>query len=409
MAEVSAPAVLVWSSLFPGPAQPQAGIFIRERMFRVGQQLPLTVISPQPWFPLQGLIRRFRPHFRPELPRAELQQGIEVLRPRYFSFPGVLKSLDGVMMAIGARGTVRRLQRQGRADVIDAHFGYPDGYAASLVARWTGLPYTVTMRGTEQRHSRDPALRKRLVAGLRDANRVFAVSASLQRVAVQLGIAESSVRVVGNGVDSSRFQPLPRDEARHALGLPAHARVMVTVGGLVERKGFHRVIACIPELVQQYPDLHYLCVGSPGPEGDYSATLRAQVERLGLQQRVHFLGGMPPEQVRRVLSAADVMVLATRNEGWANVLLEALACGVPVVATDVGGNAEVICRADLGAIVPFDDHPALVRAIQDALGHDWDRERIRQYAADNDWSTRVPVLVREFRSIAGSRAGVAHA
>jgi glycosyltransferase involved in cell wall biosynthesis len=409
VAEVNGPAVLVWSSLFPGPAQPQAGIFIRERMFRVGQELPLTVISPQPWFPMQGLIRRFRPHFRPELPRAERQQGVEVLRPRYFSFPGVLKSLDGVMMAIGARGTVRRLQQQGRADVIDAHFGYPDGYAASLVARWTGLPYTVTMRGTEQRHSRDPSLRKRLVAGLRGASRVFAVSASLQRVAVQLGIDEGSVLVVGNGVDSSRFQPLPREEARHALGLAPQARVLVTVGGLVERKGFHRVIACMPELLQRYPDLHYLCVGAPGPEGDYSATLRAQVAGLGLQQRVQFLGGMPPEQVRRVLSAADVMVLATRNEGWANVLLEALACGVPVVATDVGGNAEVICRSDLGAIVPFDDHPALVDAIREALGHDWDREGIRQYAADNDWSTRIPVLVREFRSIARGRAGAAHA
>jgi glycosyltransferase involved in cell wall biosynthesis len=150
-------------------------------------------------------------------------------------------------------------------------------------------------------------------------------------------------------------------------------------------------------------------VGAPGPEGDYSATLHAQVAGLGLQQRVRFLGGMPPEQVRRVLSAADVMVLATRNEGWANVLLEALACGVPVVATDVGGNAEVISRADLGSIVPFDDHPALVRAIQDALGRDWDRDGIRRYAADNDWSTRVPVLVREFRSIAGRRAGAAHA
>jgi glycosyltransferase involved in cell wall biosynthesis len=409
MAEVNGPAVLVWSSLFPGPAQPQAGIFIRERMFRVGKELPLTVISPQPWFPMQGLIRRFRPHFRPELPRTERQQGVEVLRPRYLSFPGVLKSLDGVLMAIGARGTVLRLRRQGRADVIDAHFGYPDGYAASLVARWAGLPYTVTMRGTEQRHSRDPALRKRLVAGLRGASRVFAVSASLQRVAVQLGIDEGSVMVVGNGVDSSRFQPLPRDEARRALGLDAGARVLVTVGGLVERKGFHRVIACLPDLLARYPGLCYLCVGAPGPEGDYSATLHAQVAGLGLQQRVRFLGGMPPEQVRRVLSAADVMVLATRNEGWANVLLEALACGVPVVATDVGGNAEVISRADLGSIVPFDDHPALVRAIQDALGRDWDRDGIRRYAADNDWSTRVPVLVREFRSIAGRRAGAAHA
>jgi glycosyltransferase involved in cell wall biosynthesis len=405
--ERKGPAVLVWSALFPGPAQPQAGTFIRERMFRVGGELPLTVISPQPWFPLQGLIRRFRPHFRPSQPRRETQSGIEVLRPSYFSFPGVLKQFDGWFMAMGARRTVHSLRRAGRADVIDAHFGYPDGYAATLVARWEGLPCTITMRGTELRHSREPALRSRLVAGLRSATRVFSVSASLKRLAMELGLPDAAVRVVGNGVDSARFTPIPCGAARRTYGLDDDARVLVTVGGLVERKGFHRVIDCMPELKKEFPKLHYLCVGSAGPEGDFSARLRAQVADLGLGDCVHFLGALPPDEVRRAISAADVSVLATRNEGWANVLLEAMACGVPVVATDVGGNAEVVCREDLGTVVPFGDHPALVSALRDALRRDWDRAAIRQFAEANDWSTRIPVLVSEFRSIAakeGARA-----
>ncbi len=405
VAEATGPAVLVWSSLFPGPAQPQAGIFIRERMFRVGRELPMTVISPQPWFPLQGLIRRFRPHFRPLQPRQDTQSGIEVLRPRYFSVPGVLKRFDGLFMALGARRTVRRLRQAGRASVIDAHFGYPDGYAATLVAGWEGLPCTITLRGTELRHSREPALRRRLVAGLRSATRVFAVSGSLKRLAVGLGLPETTVLVVGNGVDSSRFSPMPRAEARRPLGIPEDARVLVTVGGLVERKGFHRVIACLPELLKEFPRLHYLAVGSAGPEGDFSAQLRAQVAQLGLGEHVHFLGALPPDEVRRAVSAADVAVLATRNEGWANVLLESMACGVPVVATDVGGNAEVVCRDELGTIVPFDDHAALLAALRDALRREWDREAIRRYAEENDWNTRVPVLVGEFQRIASADGG----
>jgi teichuronic acid biosynthesis glycosyltransferase TuaC len=407
VSEQRQPAVLVWSSLFPGPAQPQAGIFIRERMFRVAGELPLTVISPQPWFPLQGLIRRTRPHFRPEQPARELQSGIEILRPRYFSVPGVLKFLDGVFMALAARRTVRRLRLQGRVSVIDAHFGYPDGYAASLVARWEKLPFTVTMRGTEPRHARDAALRKRLVAGLQAASRVFAVSASLKRLAVELGIPSAAVRVVGNGVDSSRFTPLGKDAARRHLGIAQEAQVVITVGGLVERKGFHRVIACIPPLRDQFRDLHYLVVGSSGPEGDYSAVLRQQVAELGLEKHVHFLGALPPEEVGRAIASADVMVLATSNEGWANVLLEALACAVPVVATDVGGNAEVICREELGTIVPFGDHDALLQAIRDALQRNWDRLKIRQYAEENDWSRRVPILVQEFQRIGQSKGTTA--
>jgi glycosyltransferase involved in cell wall biosynthesis len=303
-------------------------------------------------------------------------------------------------MALGARATVRRLRRAGRATVIDAHFAFPDGYAATLVARQEGLPCTITLRGTETRHARDPALRRRLVAALRSASRVFSVSASLKRLATEVGLPEAAVLVVGNGVDSQRFRPMPRAEARSALGLDEQAQVLVTVGGLVERKGYHRVIACLPGLLAEFPNLHYLCVGSAGPEGDFSAVLEAQVAQLGLGSRVRFLGAMPPEAVRGVVAAADVSVLATRNEGWANVLLEAMACGVPVVATDVGGNAEVICREDLGTIVPFDDPAALLKALREALRRDWDRAAIREYALQNDWSTRVPVLVEEFRRVA---------
>src|SRR4029079_1539209 len=119
--------------------------------------------------------------------------------------------------------------------------------------RWEDLPFTITMRGTEPRHARDAVLRKRLIAGLGAATRVFAVSSSLKRLSVELGIPDVIVRVVGNGVDSGRFRPRPKDEARRALGLAAGAHVLITVGGLVERKGFHRVIACMPELCDQIP------------------------------------------------------------------------------------------------------------------------------------------------------------
>ena len=395
------PHILVWSSLFPSPAQPQAGIFIRERMFRVGRELPMTVISPQPWFPFQGLIRRYRPHFRPEMPRYEQQAGIEIYRPRFFSAPGILKSMDGLMMALGARATVRRLQSVGRADIIDAHFGYPDGYAAASVAKQLGVPMTLTLRGTEVRHARDPRLRHRLIKALNVASRIFTVSASLRRLALELGIPGERVLVVGNGVDSARFIPMPKAEARRLLGLPEGARILITVGGLVERKGFHRVIGCLPELRTRHPDLHYLAVGSAGPEGDFTEQLKAQVSRLGLREQVHFLGSLPPEGVRQALSAADAFVLSSRNEGWANVLLEAMACGLPVVASDVGGNAEVVCRPGFGQIVPFDDHPALVRALHETLNRDWDHTAIRRYAEENDWQGRVNVLLQEFRQIAG--------
>lgn len=394
------PSLIVFSNLFPHSGTPGAGLFIRERLFRVGKALPVTVVVPIPWFPLQSLIRVFRPHFRPKAPHFEVQEGVEIILPRFFSIPGLFKAWDGFFMALGSLHTLRRLRRQGRVDIIDAHFAYPNGYAAVLLGGWLGVPVTITLRGTEVSLSADPARRQRILKALEGAATVFSVSDSLRRHVIALGADSRKLRVVGNGVDLTRFYAEDRGVARARLNLPQQVPILISVGGLVERKGFHRVIECLPRLLGRYPELHYLIVGGPSPEGDISTELRRQVSDLGLQDRVRFLGPLPPAELRWPLSAADAFVLATRNEGWANVFLEAMACGLPVVTTDVGGNAEVICRPDLGIIVPFGESAALAAALTAALNRRWDREAIVRYARENTWEQRVETLLAEFRALA---------
>jgi glycosyltransferase involved in cell wall biosynthesis len=401
LSETRSVGIVVLSALFPSPARPHAGVFIRERMFRVARHLPLTVIAPQPWFPGQGLIRLLRPAYRPAAPRHMQQDGIDVYYPRFLAVPGVLRWLDGWAMALACAWRVRQLKRVG-ASLIDAHFAYPDGEAATHLGRWFGLPVTITLRGTEVPHSRNPALRPRLARALQQATRVFAVSDSLRRLALALGVAVDKTEVVGNGVDTARFHAVDRLAARQKFGLPPGARVLISVGALVERKGMQRVIDALPDLCRRFPDLHYLIVGSGGPEGDCRAELDAQVTRLGLSACVKFAGALPPDELKWALSAADVFVLATRNEGWANVFLEAMACGLPVITTDVGGNAEVVCRAELGRIVPFGDAQALQQALAEALDTDWDRAGIVQYAQANQWDKRVAQLLRAYAGIVGA-------
>lgn len=398
-----APHVVVFSSLFPSSVQPGAGLFVRERLFRVGRHLPLSVVAPTPWFPLQRWLSHFKPGFRPGAPRAETQQRHEVWFPRFFSVPGFFKRWDGLFMALAAWPRLKALKQAGRLDVLDAHFGFPDGYAATLLGRWLQVPVCITLRGTESRHARDPQLMPLLRQALMRADRVFAVSTSLAQVALSLGVPADKVRVVGNGVDLTRFAPQPRAQARAALGLSADAPVLVTVGGLCERKGFHRVMALLPELHKRHPGLQYLVVGGPSPEGDWTDKLQRLAQSLHIESAVRFLGPVAPDALAGVLSAADVFVLSTRNEGWANVLLEAMACGLPVVATDVGGNAEVVCQEHLGTIVPFDDAAALSAALDRALATDWDRGALRAYATDNTWDRRVEVLLDEFRRVLAAR------
>ncbi|HNW01292.1 MAG TPA: glycosyltransferase [Burkholderiaceae bacterium] len=393
------PHIVVLSSLFPNRLQPMAGLFVRERMFRVAQQLPLSVVAPVPWFPFQSLMRLVRPGFRPPAPGTETQDGTTVFHPLFFSIPGAFKSMDGLFMAIGCLPRFWRLKRLGRLDIIDAHFAYPDGYAATLLGKWLNVPVTITMRGTETRHVKDPVLRPRVCAALSRASRVFSVSDSLRQVALSCGIDPSKLQVIGNGVDIAKFSPQAQSSARDSLGIPRQSKVLVTVGGLVERKGFHRVIAAMPELLKKYPNLTYLIIGGPSPEGDWTQQLKQLVSDHQLDSSVRFLGPIPADKLSQPLSAADVFVLSTRNEGWANVLLEAMACGLPVVATDVGGNREVVSSTALGAIVPFDDDDALVNAITQSLATGWDRAAIRAYAEANTWDSRVVTLVKEFRNL----------
>src|SRR3569833_2856738 len=364
--EEGRPRLVVCSTLFPHAALPNAGVFIRERMFRVGKKLPITVVSPRAWFPLQGLIRRYRPQFRPPARAYEIQQGIEFFRPRLFSFPGVGRSLDGLFMAVGSYAVLRRLRGKGRVDILDAHFAYPDGYAATLLGRWLDIPVTITLRGTEVPQSRDAARRARIVKALNRAVRVFSVADALKQYVGALGVDKDKILVVGNGVDSERVRPIAKQTARESLGLPADVPVIITVGGLVERKGFHRVMEVLPNLRLKFPDTRYLIVGGASAEGDWETRLKALAARLKLSDAEHFMRPLPHEDLHVPLSAADVFVLSTRNEGWANVLLEAMACGLPVVTTDVGGNREVVCNEKLGTLVPFGNAKAKTQTLAEA-------------------------------------------
>ncbi len=398
MTEVS-PKIIVFSTLFPHPGSPRAGVFIRERMFRVGKHLPIVVIAPQPWFPFQSLIRIWRPYFRPSAPAFEIQDGVEVYHPRFLCIPGVLKQFDGLFMALGSLLTLRRLRSRFEFNLLDAHFAYPDGYGATLLGKWFKVPVTITLRGTEVPLSRFPHRRKRMIRAIDQADKVFSVSGSLKDYVQSLGASGDKIRVVGNGVDTTKFYPVDRMSARAKLGLSNDALVMISVGALVDRKGFHRIIELLPELTAKFPKLIYLIVGEGGPEGDISRQLKEQVETLDLVDKVKFLGAYSSEQLKIPLSAANLFTLATANEGWANVLLEAMACGLPVVTTDVGGNKEVVNQTELGTVVPFGEPKMLLRALVEALSKTWDHQHIRRYAEANSWDSRVNVLQAEFNSL----------
>ncbi len=315
----------------------------------------------------------------------------------------MFKGLDGMLMALSSRATMRRLQRDFEPTLIDAHFLYPDGYAASILARQLNLPLTVTIRGSKDQRlmgtGREPLLRETLAR----ADRVFAVSESLRRdVALRLGAAADRVVVIGNGVDLQRFSPIPRTQARERLGIGKDDRLLLGVGNRIPLKGFQRVIPLLPALRRRFPLLRYWIVGGGTTQGDLLPALAQLAREHGVEDLVRFCGRQDPDSLRDFYSAADVFVLATEYEGWANVFLEAMACGLPVVTTRVGGNAEVVPDGRCGLLVDYWDPESFSAAVAKALEHPWDRQSIIDYAREHDWDARIERLFAYLQQYRGS-------
>ena len=389
--------VLVLSTVFPNALQPTFGVFVAERIRRVARHCDVSVVAPVPWFPGNNLIR---PQWA-GVPAMEEAEGFRVYHPRILCAPRYAKWLDGALYAASLFPVLARLRRPFPFDLIDAHFAYPDGLAAALLGAVFRVPVVITLRGSLVRLRHHPLHRPQIRWALRRATRVLAVSESLKQVAEELGVPAGHIRVIPNGVDAGRFVPRERAEARRALGLPQDRTIIISVGGLNEGKGHHHVVALLPELARRHPDLLYVIVGGERPGDSSRPLIESLAARHDVSHRVRLVGARPHDEVPLWLAAADLFCLATRSEGWANVLLESLACGTPVVSTRVGGNAEIVTHEGLGILVPAADDGALAAALLEGLGRRWDRQLLVAHARAHSWDSAVRGVLDEFDRVLG--------
>jgi len=389
--------IVVVTSVFPNSKQPTLGIFVRERVVHVARHCELKVIAPVPWFPF---IHYFKKGYRPQVPYLELQENIEVFHPKFFNIPKFFKFLDGLFFFISSILTIWNLKKNFKFDIIDSHFVYPDGFGAILLGILFRKPVTITVRGTIKKLCKHPFIRIQIKYALRKAVKIFTVCEDLKRFVIALGIPQKKVVVVPNGVDIEKFRPVDKIKARKELGLPLDKRIIISVGGLVERKGFHRVISSLPEIKKAIPNIMYLIIGGPSVEGNCEPLLRQMVKNLNLDGEVLFAGLQPHDSLYKWLSASDIFCLATSNEGWANVFLEAMACGLPVVTTKVGGNGEVVSSSDYGLLFDLNNEREMVQKITIALNREWDKNRIVNYVYSNTWDKKIDMLLEHLKKIA---------
>jgi teichuronic acid biosynthesis glycosyltransferase TuaC len=384
--------LLTFSTLYPNAEQQNHGIFVETRLryLVASGQAQSRVVAPVPWFP--STHPRFG-HYAAlaRVPREEIRHGINIVHPRYVVLPKVGMLGTPMLMAQAAKSAIGKIIDEGYDfDVIDAHYFYPDGVAAVMLGKYFNKPVTITARGTDINLIPQFRLpRKMILWAARNAKGVITVCNALKDEMVGLGVAAHSITPLRNGVDLQRFQPADRAAARAALGLTGFT--LLSVGLLDVRKAHDLIISALPLL----PDVRLMIAGT-GPQ---RRALEQLASQLGVSERVTFLGGVPQTDLMRYYNAADAMVLASSREGWANVLLESMACGTPVVASNVWGTPEVVAAPEAGLLMKERTPAALAAAVTALRANYPDHGATRRYAERFSWDATTQGQLDLFRNI----------
>ncbi|HEX4947823.1 MAG TPA: glycosyltransferase [Blastocatellia bacterium] len=394
--------ILSVTTLFPSRAQPVHAIFVYNRLKHVAEHQQvrgeLRIIAPIPYFPFDRFISKYTERHR--IPRADKISGLEVLYPRFLSIPALLKPLDGIFVLLSVWWAARRLRREFDFDVIDTHLAFPDGFAGVFLAWLWKKPLTITLRGHDVNVlPRFPVRKRQIQFALRHADRIIGVADALRRGAIALGADPNKAVTISNGVDLTQFFPVAQAEARQRLGLPQHRRIVLSVGRIVENKGYHLIVEALQQLRAAGAEVPYLVlVGGAADEALYPTRLKATVAQLGMKDDVLLAGPQRNETLRDWYCAADVYCLASETEGWPNVLLESLACGTPVVATKTWGTPEIICSDEYGLLVDRSAE-SIAQGLQTALAKEWKSQAMIAYAATHTWQNVAEKVVANFASV----------
>lgn len=374
--------VLVLSHLYPHASDPRLGVFVEEEVKALSDLCQLKVIAPIPWAPPLWQTRRWGAHAPPR--RHEIRQGIEVFRPPMIVLPKrVLFSLLGFSYFASVFARTRALDSSFGFDLIHAHTAYPDGFAAALLGKLLRRPVVVTLHGSDITVNLERYLWRRLsLWGLSNVAHVIAVSQALRKTVVdKYGADGDRVTVIPNGVDVTRFVPVPAAEARKALGMDDQGPIVLYVGAIKRSKGVGYLLRSAGRLVETHkPCPRFFFLG----EGEYEREARQLSDELGLADIVVFAGNKPNREIPVWMNACDVLVLPSLSEGFGVVLIEAMACGKPVVSTRCGGPEEIVMPGT-GILVPPHDEVALAEALDDVLTgkRALDPRTIRQHATAN--------------------------
>ncbi len=382
---------LTYTSLYPNSVQIRHGIFIENRIRKLVEsgRINSHVLAPVPWFPLKSELFGSYGQYS-KIPAKETRHGIHVSHPRYPVIPKVGMNLAPALMASSTYQQAKSLRKKTSFHVIDAHYFYPDGVAAALLGKWLGCPVVISARGTDINLFPDFNLpRKMIVWAAQQSAAIITVCQSLKDRLINLGISEQKINVLPNGVDSNFFQPGNRQTLRkqHKLTRPT----LLYVGNLIPLKGVDIILDSLTSL----PEFECIIIGD-GPE---KAKLEKLAVSLQIADRIRFIDNLNQAELVDYYTMADVLLLPSSREGCANVLLEALSCGTPAIATAVGGSPDIIRNSNAGLLMEARNSDSMIRTIRKLFNNMPNSNDVRNHVQQFSWSPIITQQINIYQSV----------
>ncbi len=379
------------SHMYPSPVNPTNGIFVHEQVKALRDRgHDVRVVSPKGWAP-PGLGRwsAYR-----EVVATDEVEGITVNYPRKLTLPGGrLGHRNADAFLLGIRRTVRAIHAEWPIDVIHAHMVVPDGWAAARVGHELGVPVVGTAHRADVLDipAQGAKSRMRVAEAIQTLDAVVTVSRAIGDATDAIARPRRPITVVPNGADAAVFMPRDAAEARARIGLPPEGPVISYVGKLVPRKGVDTLIEAMGILAARASGAPRLVMAGIG---GLREPLEQRAAELGVADRITWLGKVLHDEVGWVMSAGDVFVLPSLSEGLPTVVCEAMACGLPVVATAVDGTPEIVDDGVTGLLVQPHDAGGLATALATVLDDPALRERmgaeaLRRSEAEYTWAANA--------------------
>ena len=385
--------VLSVSHLFPNRFSPNYGIFVKERVKAVSENIDSKIIAPLPYFPMIGFFERYKGINRIE--RIEKFDNVFVHYPRHIVIPKYFKFIDGYLYYLSMNAFFSRMIKDYHIDLLDLHWVYPDAYAGLKWAKRFKKKIIVTVRGDKSICYFERSIRKRLlIKTLRSVDHIIAVSTDLRnKVVSEYGVDDNCVTVIPNGIDTRNFFLIDKKEALKLCGLERGKRYILSLSRLSKEKGLEYLFRAFSFL--NCTDLILLVAGS----GPLKGELFKLASDLNISNNVRFIGEVDHNEAYKWYNAADVFCLPSIGEGCPNVIIEALACGTPIVSTRVGGIPDLVISQDYGLLVQPSDAISLSRALEIGLGKDWNRFNIAEHGARNTWGQVADRVINIYEKV----------